>query len=119
MRMFERTLTHRHARHFPVKRFLLLGTLIGAAVYYFSREQNRRALDRKLEELGIKDAAHSVADSAQDGWQKTKEAAQDAGAALASDLVARFFDGHSALSMAATMLAFCLAAIAAFLPVRR
>ena len=41
--------------------------------------------------------------------------AQMIGAALASDLVARFFDGHSALSMAATMLAFCLAAMAAFL----
>ncbi len=41
--------------------------------------------------------------------------AQMAGAALASDLVARFFDRHSALSMATTMLAFCLAAVAAFL----
>ncbi|MGI3903959.1 MAG: Bcr/CflA family efflux MFS transporter [Janthinobacterium lividum] len=41
--------------------------------------------------------------------------AQMVGAALASDLVARFFDRHSALSMAATMLAFCLAAVAAFL----
>ncbi|MGI4765237.1 MAG: hypothetical protein ACRYGP_09275 [Janthinobacterium lividum] len=40
---------------------------------------------------------------------------QMVGAALASDLVARLLDGHSALSMAATMLAFCLAAVAAFL----
>ena len=45
--------------------------------------------------------------------------AQLAGAALASDLVARFFDGHSALSMAITMLAFCLAAILFFIGVPR
>ncbi|WP_267427951.1 multidrug effflux MFS transporter [Methylobacterium sp. GC_Met_2] len=36
------------------------------------------------------------------------------GAAIASDLVARLFDGRSALSMAAVMLGGCLAAIAAF-----
>lgn len=41
--------------------------------------------------------------------------AQMGGAAVGSDLVARFFDGHSALSMATTMLAFCLVAVAAFL----
>jgi DHA1 family bicyclomycin/chloramphenicol resistance-like MFS transporter len=35
------------------------------------------------------------------------------GAAVASDLVARFFDGRSALSMAAVMLGCCLAAAAA------
>ena len=40
--------------------------------------------------------------------------AQMLGAALGSDLVARFFDGHSALSMATTMLGFCVAAVAAF-----
>ncbi|UIY44339.1 hypothetical protein [Methylobacterium radiotolerans] len=34
-------------------------------------------------------------------------------AAIASDLVARFFDGRSALSMAAAMLGCCLAAAAA------
>jgi len=74
MRMFERDTD----RRFPVKRFILLGSLIGAAVYYFSREQNRRALDRKLEELGIKDAAVTVGSAAQDSWQKTREAAHDA-----------------------------------------
>ncbi|KAA0122333.1 Bcr/CflA family efflux MFS transporter [Methylobacterium sp. P1-11] len=36
------------------------------------------------------------------------------GAAVASDLVARFFDGRSALSMAAVMLGCCLAATAAY-----
>lgn len=40
--------------------------------------------------------------------------AQMAGAAFASDLVARFFDRHSALSMATTMTASCLIAIAAY-----
>jgi len=39
---------------------------------------------------------------------------QMVGAALGSDLVARLFDGRSALSMAAVMLGGCLAAIAAF-----
>ncbi|MCJ2019829.1 Bcr/CflA family efflux MFS transporter [Methylobacterium sp. E-065] len=39
---------------------------------------------------------------------------QMVGAAVASDLVARFFDGRSALSMAVVMLGGCLAAIAAF-----
>lgn len=39
---------------------------------------------------------------------------QMAGAAVASDLVARFFDGRSALSMAAVMLGGCLAASASF-----
>ncbi|TXN44645.1 Bcr/CflA family efflux MFS transporter [Methylobacterium sp. WL7] len=39
---------------------------------------------------------------------------QMVGAAVASDLVACFFDGRSALSMAAVMLGGCLAAIAAF-----
>ena len=39
---------------------------------------------------------------------------QMVGAAVASDLVARFFDGRSALSMAAVMLGSCLAAGAAF-----
>jgi MFS transporter, DHA1 family, multidrug resistance protein len=40
--------------------------------------------------------------------------AQMGGAAVSSDLVARFFDRHSPLSMAATMLAFCLLAILAY-----
>ncbi|GJD40799.1 MFS transporter [Methylobacterium bullatum] len=41
------------------------------------------------------------------------------GAAIASDLVARFFDGRSALSMAAVMLGACLAAIAAYASLAR
>jgi DHA1 family bicyclomycin/chloramphenicol resistance-like MFS transporter len=39
---------------------------------------------------------------------------QMGGAAIASDLVARFFDGRSALSMAAVMLGCCLAATIAY-----
>jgi DHA1 family bicyclomycin/chloramphenicol resistance-like MFS transporter len=40
--------------------------------------------------------------------------AQMVAAASSSALVATFFDGHSAFSMAAVMLAFCLMAIASY-----
>ncbi|MCD0177778.1 desiccation-associated late embryogenesis abundant protein, partial [Deinococcus sp. 14RED07] len=70
-------------RHFPVKRLLVLGALVGAGAYYFSREQNRRALDSKLAELGLKDAAQDVGQSVTKGWEKTKDAAKDAGAVIA------------------------------------
>lgn len=76
--MFERD-----EHHFPLKRLLVLGALVGAGAYYLSREQNRKALDAKLAELGLKDAAQDVGSSVTKGWEKTKDAAQNAGAAVA------------------------------------
>jgi len=69
--------------HFPVKRLLLLGALVGAGAYYLSREQNRKALDQKLSELGLKDAAENVGGTVSKGWEKTKDAAASAGHVLA------------------------------------
>lgn len=69
--------------HFPTKRLLLLGALIGAGAYYLSREQNRKALDAKLAELGLKDAAGDVGHSVAQGWEKTREAAHTAGTVIA------------------------------------
>lgn len=73
----------RSDHHFPVKRLLLLGVLVGAGAYYFSREQNRKALDQKLAELGLKDAAGEVSESVTKGWEKTKDAATQAGQVIA------------------------------------
>src|SRR5689334_9372323 len=76
-------MSNRNGSHFPLKRLLLLGALIGAGAYYFSREQNRRALDAKLSELGLKDAAQDVGQSVTKSWEKTKDAAASAGAVIA------------------------------------
>ena len=62
---------------------LLLGALIGAGAYYLSREQNRKALDAKLAELGLKDGAGDVSRSVAQGWEKTREAAHTAGTVIA------------------------------------
>ncbi|ADV66908.1 hypothetical protein [Deinococcus maricopensis] len=63
-------------RSIPTLRLLLLGALLGAAAYYLGREQTRAALNAKMDELGLRDAARNAT-------AQVREAAQQAGATIA------------------------------------
>ncbi|WP_261663681.1 hypothetical protein [Deinococcus sp. Marseille-Q6407] len=67
-------------------KLLIFGVVLGAGIYLVTREQNRRAIDAKLSELGLKDAAEDLGNSVSKGWEQTKQAAQDAGSTIASQV---------------------------------
>lgn len=88
------------SQHFPFKRLLVLGAIIGAGAYYLSREQNRKALDAKLAELGLKDAAQGVSDSVVKSWEKTKEATKGVAKGAGSTLSELSDEAEKALDKA-------------------
>lgn len=69
---------------------VVFGVVLGAGIYLLTREQNRRAIDAKLAELGLKDTVDELGSSVAKGWEQTKQAA--AGGGTLSEKVANVKD---------------------------